>query len=162
MTVASRTGRIAIAGAATSVLAIGLIASPAEAGGHGRDNPCKPKSVKCKYKAKSNLKARPYDKGGRNARATIRGFRGGGKYVAQFQAYDEIVYLRDTNPDSHKAVVRIKYFGPGGPYRYKYRTGSSRTIQLGRADSNLTDNKRIKIKLCIAHHGCTRWAKAWT
>lgn len=160
MTIKSTGVRKALACTAVSMLAVGAVAAPAQAG-HGRDNPCKPKQVHCKFKAKSNLKASPYDKGGRNARATIKGFRGGGKYKVQFQAYDEIVYLRDDNPDNHKAVVRIKYFGPGGPYKYKYKTGSSRTIQLG-SDNDLTENKRIKLKLCIAHHGCTKWANGWT
>ena len=57
------------------------------------------------------------------------------------------------------AVVLVKYFGPGGPYKYKFKTNKSRTIQLGK-DNDLTENKRIRIKLCIEHHKCTKWAKA--
>ena len=160
MTVMSRTVRNTLAGAAVSVLTVGLATAPANAD-HGHDNPCKPKRTHCKFKAKSNLKAVPYDEGGRNAKATIKGFRGGGKYVAQFQSYDEVLYLRDDNADNHKALVKVRYYGPGGPYKYRYKTSSSRAIQLG-SDNDLTENKRIKIKLCIDHHRCTKWAKAWT
>ncbi|UYM06812.1 hypothetical protein [Solicola gregarius] len=156
----TRTVRNALAGTAVSVLAVGLVAAPAQAD-HGHDNPCKPSRVHCKFKAKSNLSAVPSDQGGRNARTRITGFRGGGKYAADFQAYDEVLYLRDDNADSHKALVKVRYYGPGGPYKYRYKTGSSRAIQLG-SDNDLTENKRIKIKLCIDHHGCTKWAKAYT
>lgn len=154
----SRTLRTALVAVFLPILAAFVVAAPASAD-HGRDNPCK--HVNCKFKAKSGLRATPPDPGGRNAKARITGFRGGEKYAVNFQAYDEIVYLRDGHPDNHKAVVRIKYYGPGGPYKYRYTTGSSRTIQLG-SDDDLTENKRIKLKLCIAHHKCTGWAKAWT
>ncbi|MGH3357168.1 MAG: hypothetical protein ACRDO7_00090 [Nocardioidaceae bacterium] len=141
-------------------LAALTIAAPANAD-HGRDNPCWDKGVNCKFKESSNLKPTPPDPYGKNAKARITGFRGGKKYAVDFQAYDEVVYLRDGNPDNHAAVVKIRYLGPGGPYKYKYTTGGKRTIQLG-SDGDLTESKRIKLKLCIAHHGCTGWAKGWT
>lgn len=158
MTLMTKSVRTALAGAVVATLAVGVTAAPAEAG-HGRDNPCK--KVNCKFNTKSKLKPTPPDPYGKNARASITGFRGKGNYTVHFQAYDELIYLKDNHPDSHKAVVRIKYNGPGGPYRYTYRTGSSRRIELGK-DGDLTESKRIKMRLCIAHHRCTGWAKAFT
>lgn len=156
----SRTLRMVVVAVFMSVLASLAFAAPASAD-HGRDDPCDRKGVHCKFKKSSNLRPTPPDPHGKNAKARITGFRAGAKYKVDFQAYDELVYLQDRHTDNHKAVVRIKYYGPGGPYKYRYATGSSRTIELG-SDDDLTENKRIKLKLCIAHHGCTGWAKGWT
>lgn len=156
----SRTLRMVMAAVFLPMLAALAFAAPANAD-HGRDDPCERKGVHCTFSKASYLKPTPPDPHGKNASAKITGFRAGGRYKVDFQAYDELVYLQDRHTDSHKAVVRIRYFGPGGPYKYRYTTGSRRTIELG-SDGDLTENKRIKLKLCIAHHGCTGWAKAFT
>ena len=112
--------------------------------------------------AKSKTNPTPYDEGGKDALARIYCSRSGTTlYEVRFQAYDEILYLRDLHTDGLGALAEVWVYDKSGDLADKdtFTTGSTNaTYELGTPDGsgNVAEGYEVFIKVCtVDKSACT-------